>query len=154
MPDFIIANTNEEYESAALLFKEYASWLNIDLSFQSFKEEIEDLRQMYGGKEGAIILCKENEVYIACIAIRKANEETAELKRMFVKPDFQKQGIAKMLLDKSIDLAKIKNYNRIWLDTLNYMLPAIKLYKQYGFYEIEAYYNNPNETAVYFEKKI
>jgi ribosomal protein S18 acetylase RimI-like enzyme len=34
------------------------------------------------------------------------------------------------------------------------MTAAIKLYKQYEFYEIPAYYYNPNETAIYFEMKL
>ena len=34
------------------------------------------------------------------------------------------------------------------------MLPAIHLYKSYGFNEIPAYYHNPISNAVYFEKRI
>jgi hypothetical protein len=34
------------------------------------------------------------------------------------------------------------------------MEPAIYLYKQYGFFEIEPYYYNPNATAIFFEKKL
>ena len=67
---------------------------------------------------------------------------------MFIKHAWQKQGIGNALLGKAVELAKTHNYK---LDTLNYMGPAIKLYKDYGFYEIQAYYNNPNSTPVYFE---
>lgn len=70
---------------------------------------------------------------------------------MFIKPGYQKQGIGKVLLEKGVALAKSFNYSTIRLNTLNYMVAAIKLYKWYGFYEIRAYYHNPNTTAVYFE---
>ena len=73
---------------------------------------------------------------------------------MFVQAAYQQQGIGKKLLEQVIKLAKDLQYKCIRLDTLNYMAPAINLYKQYGFYEIEAYYNNPDSTAVYFELKI
>ena len=73
---------------------------------------------------------------------------------MFVKPAYQKQRIGKTLLEKAIELAGALNYKIIRLDTLNYMTAAIKLYKQNGFYEMPAYYYNPNETAVYFEMKL
>ena len=70
---------------------------------------------------------------------------------MFVGPAFQRQGIGKILLEKAIELANAAHYSRIRLDTLHYMIPAINLYKQYGFYEIPAYYHNPNATTGYME---
>jgi putative acetyltransferase len=154
MADFIIANTDQEYSIAALLFKEYAHWLNIDLQFQHFEEELNSLKTMYAPPDGGLILCKIENEFMACVAIRKINNETAELKRMFVRPAFQGLGIGKILLQKAIELAKEANYSCIRLDTLNHMAPAINLYKRFGFYEIPAYYHNPNTTAVYFEKRI
>ena len=154
MPDFIIADTEEQYRSAALLFKEYANWLNIDLQFQHFEEELTLLKTMYAAPDGGIILCKMENECIACVAIRKINNQTAELKRMFVRPGYQRLGIGKILLEKAIDLARSANYSCIRLDTLNYITAAINLYMQYNFYEIPAYYNNPNTTAIYFEKII
>jgi putative acetyltransferase len=151
MINYVRANTGEEYKNAALLFKEYAAWLNIDLGFQHFDKELKEIKTMYGEPGGGIILCKTMDAYIGCVGIRKINSNIAELKRMFIKPAWQKQGIGKALLEKAVELARGYNYTTIRLDTLNYMTPAIKLYKDYGFYEIPAYYNNPNATAVYFE---
>lgn len=154
MADYIIANSAEEYINAAKLFKEYAAWLNIDLSFQNFEDELNELKTMYAAPGGGIIVCKINNEYVACVGLRKIDSDTAELKRMYVQPAFQRAGIAKALLEKAIELAKAANYKCIRLDTLNYMLPAINLYKKYGFVEIPAYYHNPNATAVYFELEI
>ena len=154
MIDYIIANTDEEFGNATKLFKAYAAWLNIDLGFQHFDEELMELKIMYGLPEGGIILCKSEIEFIGCAGIRKLNGNIAELKRMFIKPAYQKQGAGKALLQNAVELAKKLNYKIIRLDTLNYMKDAIKLYKQYGFYEIPAYYNNPNDTAIYFELKL
>lgn len=154
MVSYIIADTEEEYKTAAGLYKEYAAWLNIDLSFQHFDEEMISLQTMYGSPNGGIILCKKENIFIGCVGIRKIDNNTAELKRMFLKPGYQKQGIGTILLDNAIELARTLNYNIIRLDTLNYMTAAINLYKKHGFYEIPAYYHNPNETAVYFEMKL
>ena len=153
MTKYLIAGTDKEYLNAALLFKEYAGWLNIDLSFQHFDEELMELKTMYGFPKGGIVLCKDGNEIIGCVGIRKLDDSIAELKRMFIKPAFQKKGMGKQLLQKAVELARGLNYNVIRLDTLNYMIPAINLYKKYGFYEIPAYYYNPNETAVYFEIK-
>ena len=154
MVNYLRADTDEEYKNASILFKEYAAWLNIDLSFQHFDDELIAIKAMYGLPDGGIILCKYRDEFIGCVGIRKIDNHTAELKRMFIKQAWQKQGIGKILLKKVVELARILNYTVIRLDTLNYMMPAIKLYKEYGFYEIPAYYNNPNATVVYFEIKV
>jgi putative acetyltransferase len=109
---------------------------------------------MYNAADGGIILCKENDDFIGCVAIRRSAAHIAELKRMYVQPAHQHKGIGKHLLEQSLELAKTLNYECIRLDTLNHMTPAINLYKKYGFYEIPAYYHNPVSTAVYFEKKL
>lgn len=151
MAEYLHVHTEAEYSYAARLFEEYAQWLNIDLSFQHFEKELQELKLMYKPPTGGIILCKLNNEYIGCVALRKMNSDTAELKRMFVQPAFQGTGIGKKLLEKAIELARSANYSCIRLDTLSHMQSAVKLYKKFGFYEIPAYYNNPNPTAVYFE---
>lgn len=109
---------------------------------------------MYNSSDGGIILCKQENAFVGCVALRKSETNIAELKRMYVQPAHQRKGIGKVLLEKSIALAVALNYKYIRLDTLNHMQPAINLYKQFGFYEIEAYYHNPIASAVYFEKKL
>ncbi len=154
MLEYILANTEEDYKAAAKLFMEYAQSLSIDLSFQHFEEELQELKEMYGPQVGGIILCKEENNYVACVAVRKINDEIAEMKRMYVQPTQQGKGIGKVLLQKAIALAKDHQYKFMRLDTLNTMIPAISLYKQNGFYEIPPYYFNPEKIAVYFEKEL
>ena len=154
MPEYIFVRSENEYASAAFLFKEYAAWLNIDLGFQNFSEELKGLQNMYALPEGGIILSKNDNEFTGCIAIRKIDKNTAELKRMYVKPAFQHRGIGSGLLNEAILLAAKIGYKKIRLDTLSNMTPAIKLYKNIGFYEIPAYYFNPESTAVYFEKTL
>jgi putative acetyltransferase len=152
MTGYLQVKTAEEYIAAAQLFAEYAAWLNIDLSFQHFEEELQQLKIMYGAPAGGIILCRVNNNFAGCVAIRKITADIAELKRMYVQPAQQHKGIGKKLLAEAVLLAKNCNYSCIRLDTLSNMTPAINLYKSHGFYEIPAYYKNPVATAVYFEK--
>ncbi|CAN5441285.1 GNAT family N-acetyltransferase [soil metagenome] len=152
MIQYMDAGTATEYSEAKLLFEAYAQSININLGFQKFDEELNSLDQMYCLPFGGIILVKDDNEYIGCVGIRKITLEIGELKRMYVKPLYQKKGIGKVLLQKALMLAKDCNYQKLQLDTLNYMIPAINLYKQNGFYEIPAYYFNPIPTVVYFEK--
>ncbi|RYZ94175.1 MAG: GNAT family N-acetyltransferase [Sphingobacteriaceae bacterium] len=154
MPDLIFAQTTEEYAAAARLFKEYAGWLNIDLCFQNFDEELQQLDLMYALPTGGIILLKDDSDCIGCVGIRKREVATCEMKRMWIQPTQQGKGLGDRLLEGALELAANCGYQKIQLDTLNHMTPAINLYKKHGFYEIPAYYHNPDPRAVYFEKLI
>jgi putative acetyltransferase len=152
--NIIKANTKTDYEAAIALFKEYAAWLNIDLGFQSFDAELTQLNEMYAAPMGIILLNTTKEEYTACVAVRNKGEDIAELKRMYVQPAQRGRGVAKKLLQEAIEFAVIAGYKKIRLDTLATMHPAINLYKQFGFYEIPAYYHNPESNAVFFEKEL
>lgn len=152
MAKITIANTEIEYNAAATLFKEYAAWLNIDLGFQKFEEELLQLKEMYAFPVGAILLSKNEYIYTGCVAVRKKENDIAELKRMFIKSNHRKEGIGALLLQKALEIATELHYKKIRLDTLDTMTPAINLYKKFGFYEIEPYYFNPEKNAVFFEK--
>jgi ribosomal protein S18 acetylase RimI-like enzyme len=88
------------------------------------------------------------------VGVRKIDESIAELKRMYVKPLYQRNGIGQSLLNESLTFAKAAGYNKIRLDTLEHMVPAMNLYLNNGFYKIESYYFNPEPNAVYFEKQL
>lgn len=154
MPEYIFAETADHYRETTQLFKEYAAWLNIDLCFQRFEEELRGVNQMYAKPSGAVILCSEGGEYIACVALRPIDAESAELKRMYVKEPFRKAGIGESLLKMAVAYAKNAGYKTIKLDTLDTMQPAISLYKKHGFTECAAYYHNPHPAAVYLEKNL
>jgi putative acetyltransferase len=154
MPELILAYKAEHFDAAVQLFKEYAAWLKVDLCFQGFNEEMTQLAVMYAAPVGALFLLKQDENYIGCVGIRQKQEKAAELKRMYVQPQYQRKGFGDLLLQHAIQAAIQLGYKKIWLDTLNHMTPAITLYKKYGFIEIAPYYHNPIEGAVYFEKAL
>ena len=154
MGEIIIAEAATDYGAAKELFEEYAAWLGIDLCFQKFDEELLQLREMYGPPAGAILLYKEEDNFGGCVAIRDKGNNIAELKRMYIKPEYRGQGMGKVLLDKALALSKELGYKKIRLDTLSQMTTAIQLYRNAGFYNIEAYYFNPEPAAVFFEKEL
>jgi ribosomal protein S18 acetylase RimI-like enzyme len=151
MSSFILAGTTSEYVAAASMFRAYAADININLDFQHFEEELSDLPKMYGAPHGGIILALEREEVMGCVAIRSISKQEGELKRMYLDPAHRQKGLGKMLLQKALQLARDCQYEKVKLDTLNYMKAAIHLYEQAGFYEIAPYYANPISEAVYFE---
>ncbi len=154
MLDLIIASSPVDFATAASLFQEYAEWLGIDLSFQGFKDELNEIDVMYAKPKGNCWLAYHNHNAIGCIALRPITDQIGELKRMYVKQSFQRKGIGQRLLDVATNYAVHQGYQSLRLDTLKNMEPAMKLYLKNGFVEIPAYYQNPHPQAVYFEKRL
>jgi ribosomal protein S18 acetylase RimI-like enzyme len=136
------------------LFAEYAQSLGFPLDFQNFDEELEHLPGEYAPPEGCIFLCKVTEDIAGCIALRKLEPGVCELKRMYVRKEFRRKGIGRMLAEEVIERAKEIGYKKMRLDTLRSMKAAIKIYDELGFREIEEYRYNPFENAMYMEREL
>lgn len=152
--DYIIASLNTEFEDGRKLFQHYANSLKVDLAYQDFTKELKMIDMQYNKPSGALLLAYNGRNAIGCVAIRESDKDTAELKRMFVLPEFRKQKIGKTLLEMIVDHAKKLHYVKIRLDTLPDMLAAQELYKSHGFYEIPSYRYSPVRGTVYMEKKL
>lgn len=136
------------------LFLEYARAIGIDLCFQNFDKELANLPGKYALPDGALLIAKRGGNACGCVALRKFDGEICEMKRLYVRPDFRKHGLGKVLVERIISEAKSRGYKFMRLDTLATMQSAIKLYKSFGFYEIPAYTFNPIPNAVYLELRL
>ncbi|HEY3250180.1 MAG TPA: GNAT family N-acetyltransferase [Ignavibacteria bacterium] len=149
------AITENDIAEIKKLFIEYAESLNFDLCFQGFDKELNSLPGKYSPPEGFLLLAELNNKIAGCIALRKLERDICEMKRLYVRPEFRGHNIGKLLCDELIKKAKSKGYKKMRLDTISHqMRSAIKLYKSYGFYEIPAYYHNPQEGVIFMELEL
>ena len=134
------------------MFKEYASGLGISLCFQNFDQELSNLPGDYAPPDGRLLLATEDEQLAGCIAMRKLAPQICEMKRLFLRPEYRRRGLGKVLVETIIDEARKLGYTRMRLDTLpGRMDKAIALYRAIGFVEIDPYYENPVEDATFME---
>jgi ribosomal protein S18 acetylase RimI-like enzyme len=124
------------------LFREYADGLGIDLSFQDFDTELADPLTFYE----LVLLAPDG-----CVALRRIDEETCEMKRLYVQLAARGKGLGRTLTQALIAHARARGYDRMRLDTLPAMTAARSLYTSLGFREIEAYRRNPVHGTTYFE---
>lgn len=148
------ASTDLEFEEAKELFNEYAASLNVDLCFQNFSQELENVRKLYDKPTGTLLVVYKSGVPVGCVGVRRFDDATAELKRMYVRPECRGLNIGKELLDRALSAAKELGYSKMRLDTLSSMTRAQKLYESFGFASIPAYYLNPLEDTIYMEATI
>ncbi len=148
----IQANTAESIAHARQLFREYQSWLQIDLCFQNFEKELAGLPGAYTPPAGRLLLAYEDTQLSGCVALRRLDDAICEMKRLFLREQFRGQGLGRQLIEAIIREAKQVGYQRLRLDTLPpKMDDAIALYRSYGFNEIAPYYDNPVPGAMFME---
>jgi putative acetyltransferase len=155
------ADTKEPVNQAAALFREYATALAVDLSFQGFEKELAELPGEYAPPGGLLLLAFVEDlpkVSVAsptrpagCIALRRMDSTNCEMKRLYVRPEFRGHGLGRTLAEAAIKAAREIGYQRMRLDTLPQMSEAQILYGTLGFKEIPPYRFNPVAGARFLE---
>ena len=143
-----------ELTATAALFRAYAASLNIDLAPQGFADELAALPGPYAPPQGAILLAKQGDHVLGCIALKQLAPGIAEIKRLYVRPQARGQGVAKALVDALLKEAAELGYHEVKLDTLPQMETAIALYKSFGFANIPAYGSHPYPGLVTLGKNL
>lgn len=152
--NIIPAENNNHYEAAKILFMAYQQHLGEDLCFQQFDNELLQLPAMYGPPNGALLLATYDQDYIGCVAMRSKGDKTCEMKRLYVLDAFKGKGLGRKLAQSIINKATEKGYDKMKLDTLTRLTPALQLYHSLGFKETTAYYPNPLQGVVYMELEL
>lgn len=155
-PAYVIggAATPGELDAARALFREYADWLGVDLCFQGFDEELATLPGKYAPPDGRLLIARDGADAAGCIALRRFDATSGEVKRLYVRPAARGQGLGGALALQVIEAAREIGYRRLVLDTLEPMTAARSLYRSRGFREIPAYYANPLPGAIYMELRL
>lgn len=153
--NIIQAETREHIEHARTLFREYEVWLGLDLCFQNFEKELAELPGAYAPPTGRLLLAFEDDQLAGCVALRKLSDGVAEMKRLFLRPQFHGNGRGRQLAERIIEEARGSDYQKMRLDTLpEQMGKAIALYQSLGFTEIAPYYDNPVTGAIFMELEL
>ena len=136
------------------LFREYAEGLGIDLAFQGFEHELAGLPGKYAPPKGRILLAWRRDEPVGCVALRPVNEDTAEMKRLYVRPDVRGEQLGRRLAERICDEARDAGYARICLDTIPSMAAAVALYTSLGFRPTEPYVFNPVPDALFLARAL
>lgn len=97
------------------------------------------LPEPYVAPRGVLWVAWENEEALGCVALQELATDTAELKRMYVRPESRGRGVARRLVEHAIEAASARGYGRLRLGTLTTMRAAQSLYASLGFRRIEPY---------------
>lgn len=101
------------------------------------------LNQMYEfyqkEKRGEYWVLKKEGIIIGGIGIAPFGNygEIAELQKYYIKEEEQGAGYGRLLFEKALSFAKAHDYEKLYIETIDRLNKANKIYKHYGFNLLE-----------------
>lgn len=144
--------TPEQIAAVQELMREYLLWFfelvpgsETAPTFLGWETEIKNLPDIYVPPKGRLLLATMDEQPAGIVALKQMDEQTGELKRMYVRPSFRGQRIGWHLGQKLLEEARAIGYNRIYLDSHHTMTHAHEIYQKLGFKFVSAPPDFPEE---------
>ena len=102
-----------------------------------------------------LFVAREDGAAVACGALRRHRERTAEVKRMYTRPSHQGRGIGGRVLDAIEALARREGFARLVLETGHRHPAAWRVYERAGFARCGAVLDYPDsEYSVFYAKAL
>lgn len=154
----IVPASAQEWQQARAIVAEYGASLGINLEFQGFEAELQDLAGAYAAPQGVLLTAWVDGALAGCGALKALPDcdypNACEMKRLYVRRAFRRFGIGRMLAQALIDHGLRAGYSCMLLDTLDDMEAARGLYASLGFIEVPPFYFNPISGAHYLKVEL
>jgi putative acetyltransferase len=123
-----------------------------DLRRMDLMSDIEYAQSHYFDNRGLFLVLLDDGKIVGTGAIRRLDDETCELKRMWFHRQYRGQGWGWKMAQMLLDFARQTGYQKVRLDLAKAerQLQAMKFYTKLGFYPIDRYNDAPCE--VFMEK--
>lgn len=130
-------------EEAFAIVREYYDAVGV-----AVREDADGLAREYFSEGSGLWLAIGDAQIAGCIALRPLPQypRTGEVKRLYVRPQWRRQGVAELLLMGMEAYAREIGYRALFLDTKDDLTAAIRFYRRHGYEACERYNENPQAT--------
>lgn len=136
--DYLIG---DEVEIIALLSKTLERYaFSVDL--QGLDADIVNIDKSYILENGAFRVLVDDNKVIGFYGIRQFDNDTCELRKMYLGEEYHGQKLGSLMLEDSISTAIMLGYRNMILETSYKFSSAIKMYKRHGFKYVKPYSDN------------
>jgi ribosomal protein L3 glutamine methyltransferase len=143
-------NLASDYEALRQLLLEYAAKDLADAANSSIWQDLEALPVRYGGPHGAAVLAYAGDALAGCGAVTStAVPGVAEIKRIYVRNAFRRQGLARQLTLQLMDQARCLGYHTAAISTWPENDLALALYQSLGFVPIAPFKTHIHAQLVF-----
>jgi ribosomal protein S18 acetylase RimI-like enzyme len=98
---------------------------------------------LFNDPAGCFIVARRDGETVGCGALTVLDDETAEIKRMWISPTCRGVGLGRRLLARLEDESRRFGRPNVVLDTNGVLLEAIAMYRSCGYVEVGRYNDNP-----------
>lgn len=103
--------------------------------------------------KGVCLVAREADRPVACSVLRDLDDDTDEIKHLWVDPDARGLGLSRVLLAELEAAARERGKVTVRLDTHRALTEAIALYRSAGYTEVPRYGSN-RYAGLWFEKRM
>src|SRR5512141_2317473 len=103
----------ESIEACRSLFAQYQQGLGVSLCFQGFDAELASLPGRYARPRGRLLLARIVGEPAGCVGLRPLGDDDAEMKRLYVRPQYRAMGLGRVLAECAIDEARAIGYRTV-----------------------------------------
>ncbi len=101
--------------------------------------DLDDIERSYFARGGVFLVLEDRDgAIIAAYGLYPLEDQTCELRKMYLEKAHRGKGLGKLLLDSALAQAKELGFKRITLETAFVLKEAIGLYESYGFEKYQA----------------
>ena len=147
MEKFIVFRPNVHRSAVVDLSENYFNWIacelqkNYDIDMYSMisstlRDYVENNVDEFASSispDGVFYLIQVKDKIVGMGVLRKLKEGIGEIKRMYIKPEYQGKGLGKKMLQLLLDKGKEYDFSAIYLETGSFMTTAQHLYCSAGF---------------------
>ena len=142
------ANLPDDIDFIKQLWTDYLIWGNDKMQMlygvhphnpaEAVREDIKKIDKFLP-PNGRLILAFSNGNACGIGCLKSIDDETGEIKRMYVDPSFRQIGAGRAILQGLLNAAKEAGYKKVRLDSPKFMEAAHSLYRSFGFKDIPVY---------------
>ena len=97
--------------------------------------DLENISDYYGKAGEAFFVAVIEEKIIGSIGVKREDDRTALIRRIFVSPEVRGRQLGRNLLKKALDFCREVGYQEVVFKTTSKMDDAVKLFEKNGFHE-------------------
>lgn len=112
--------------------------------------DVDNVQQAYMENRGLFLVVLDGNQLIGTGAIKKLEDNIAELKRLWLLEEYHRQKIGYQVVSRLLDFARAHDYEKVRLQTSEKQERAIRFYKRFGFYKIPSYRDSTDDISMEF----
>ncbi|MEO3428897.1 GNAT family N-acetyltransferase [Pelagibius sp. CAU 1746] len=132
----VSAAAADDLDDVRALFREYATWLQVDYCLQGFEAELAGLPGSYSPPAGGLWIARVDGTPAAGVGVCPLAGGTCEMRRLWVREGWRGRGLGRRLVQAALAGARAGGHKWMVLETLDFMTAAQALYAELGFHPL------------------